>query len=172
MESVPSFEEIFDTYGQFVWRILGKLGVFQSDIPDVCQDVFVVVYRRLEDYDGRASLRSWIYGICVRVAADHRRRRAGRREQVEDPLPEPALSSHQEGDLERRRAEAMLSATLAALDEEKRAVFVLFELEEFSMSEVAAAVGCPLQTAYSRLYAARKAVTSAFRRLELGKGGP
>ena len=172
MASVPSFEEVFDTYSPFVWRVLGKLGVFPSDAADVCQEVFIVVYRRLGDYDGRASLRSWIYGICTRVAADHRRRRAGRRERPEDPLPELALSSHQEGDLERRRAEALLAKTLDGLDEEKRAVFVLFELEEFSMSEVAAAVGCPLQTAYSRLYAARKAVTSAFRRLELGRGVP
>lgn len=170
--SLPPFEEIFDAYGPFVWRILGKLGVWPADVPDVCQDVFVVVYKRLADYDGRASLRSWIYGICARIAADHRRRRASRRERAEDPFPEPALSPHQEDDVERRRAEALLHETLAALDEEKRAVFVLFELEEFSMSEVAAALGCPLQTAYSRLYAARNAVTVAFRRLELGRSVP
>jgi RNA polymerase sigma-70 factor (ECF subfamily) len=166
--ALPVFEEIFDEYGPFVWRVLGRLGVWPPDVPDVCQEVFVVVYRRLDDYDGRASLRSWLYGICARVAADHRRRRASRRERVEDPLPEPAIAPHQEGDVEARRAEAFLHTTLAALDEEKRAVFVLYELEEFSMTEVVAALGCPLQTAYSRLYAARRSVTQAFRRLELG----
>jgi RNA polymerase sigma-70 factor (ECF subfamily) len=163
----PSFEEIFEECCPFVVRVLGRLGVWAPDVPDVCQEVFVVVHERLGDFDGRASLRSWIYGICVRLAANHRRRRASRREQFDDAVPDQEIPPHQEGDVERRRAQALLVATLDALGEDKRSVFVLFELEELSMNEVAAALGCPLQTAYSRLHAARKFVVQSFRRHEL-----
>jgi RNA polymerase sigma-70 factor (ECF subfamily) len=163
-EERPSFDEVFENCSGFVWSVLAKLGVPSADVPDVCQDVFIVVHRRLPDFDGRTALRSWIYGICVRTASDYRRRMRGRKEQPMDLFPEPAVPAPQDEELERRRARALLEAVLDDLGEEKRAVFVLYELEELTMGEVAAALGCPLQTAYSRLYAARTAVTNAFRR--------
>jgi RNA polymerase sigma-70 factor (ECF subfamily) len=156
---------VVEEHGPFVWRVLARLGIPSADVPDVCQEVFVTVCRRLSDFDvERASFRSWLYGICVRTASDHRRRLRARREQPMETLPEPPLPATQDEELERRRARAFLEQVLDGLDEGKREVFVLYELEELPMADVAQAVGCPLQTAYSRLHAARKAVEAGFRR--------
>jgi len=162
----PEFDSVFETSSRFVWRVLARLGVARADIQDVGQEVFMVVHRRLQDYDGRASLQSWIYGICVRTASQHRRRHPGRRETEAAILLERGVPCHQERDLEHMRAQRLLQATVDAMDQDQAAVFVLYELEELSMSEVSSALGCPLQTAYSRLYAARKAVVLAFQHRE------
>ena len=167
----PEVDEVVEEHGAFVWRLLGRLGVPSSDVPDICQEVFITVCRRLSEFDvQRASFRSWLYGICVRTASDHRRRLRARREQPVEAVPEPPLPATQDEELDRRRARAFLEQVLAGLDEGKRAVFVLYELEELSMAEVAAAVGCPVQTAYSRLHAARKVVETAFHRFPETRG--
>ena len=143
--------------------MLGRLGVPKPDVADVCQEVFLIVHRRLPDYDEeRATLRAWIYGICVRAAADYRKRAYRRHERVGVPVLELVASPEQHRELELRRARARLQAVLSNLDAGKREVFVLYELEELAMPEVAKILECPLQTAYSRLHAARKAVAAAF----------
>ncbi len=164
------FDDIFQSCSGFVWCVLAKLGVASADLPDVCQEVFVVVHRKLVDFDGRTSLRSWIYGICVRTASTYRRAMRGRKERPAFPMPEPHAPARQDEDVERHRARECLRLVLDGLDDERRAVFVLYELEELTMKEVAEALGCPLQTAYSRLYTAREAVTLAFRR-EMNRRG-
>jgi RNA polymerase sigma-70 factor (ECF subfamily) len=163
------FRHIFDTYGLFVLRTLRKLGVPSADLNDLCQETFVVVHRRLPDYDGRASLRTWIYAICARTASAHRRSlRARREESCENPEPYVTNASHesprQDHDLDARRAIAEVEVLLAGLDDEKRQIVVLHEIEGLSMSKIAGAVGCPLQTAYSRLHAARKAMRVSLER--------
>jgi len=155
------FHDVFTNSSPFVWRVLGRLGVARADIADVCQEVFLVVLRRIEDYDGR-PVQAWIYGICVRTAADYRKRAFRRHERLDGELGEPSALPDQDRALEQRRARARLERVLGQMDESKRAVFVLYELEELSMSEVAKIVDCPLQTAYSRLHAARKDVRAAF----------
>ncbi len=171
----PDFRTIFDTYGPFVTRTLRRLDVPAADRHDLRQEIFVVVHRKLNEYDGRASLQSWIYGICVRTASTYRRSARVRREESWE-YPEPDLASthdstSQDRDLDSRRAYAHAEALLAKLDEEKRQVFVLYEIEGLSMSNVAAAVGCPLQTAYSRLHAARKAMKVLLQRSRLAASG-
>ena len=166
------FRTIFDTYGLFVTRTLRKLGVPSADIHDLCQEIFVVVHRRLPDYDGRASLRTWIYAICARTASAHRRSvRARREEACENPEPfaveAPGEASHQDRHIDARRAVAELELLLLALDDEKRKIVVLHEIEGLSMSKIAGTVGCPLQTAYSRLHAARKAMRVSLERRQL-----
>lgn len=134
--------------------------------------MFLVVHRRLGDYDGRAPLRAWIYGICVRAAAAYRKRAHRRHERSEALLPDRSTPAPQGRDVDVARARARLHAVLAELDAGKREVFVLYELEELSMREVAEVLDCPLQTAYSRLLAARKAVTAAFRGYEQPEDAP
>ena len=142
-------------HGPFVWRALRRLGVPERDADDQCQEVFLVVLRKIEGFEGRSALRTWIYGICVRVASAYRRR-AQHREIASSDVPEGAIEGDQHEQLAAHQARAMLDRALDQLDDDKRAVFVLFELEQTSMHEVAEAVGVPLQTAYARLYAARK----------------
>ncbi len=155
---------VFREHAAYAWRVLRRLGVPESDVEDVCQEVFMVVHRRLPEFEGRSALRTWVYGICVRTASDHRKRAHRRHELVTEAPPERAAKEDPHQDLATREARTILDAILAELDEEKRAVFVLYEIESLPMNEVAEAVGCPLQTAYSRLHAARALVTAAAAR--------
>jgi RNA polymerase sigma-70 factor, ECF subfamily len=168
------FRAVFDQYGQFVLRTLRKLGVPTADLHDVCQETFVVVHRKLPYFDGRASIRTWIYAICFRTALAHRRslrNRARREESCENPEPYALTAvpdgSKQDRHLDARRAVAAVETLLAALDDDKRRVIVLHEFEGLSMAEVACALGCPIQTAYSRLHAARKVMRTSLERKQL-----
>jgi len=163
--SSPNFAAIFHEHAPLVWRALRRLGVREADVEDLSQDVFVIVHRKLPSFEGRSALSTWIYGICVRVASDHRKRAHVRREQPTERLPDERTSAPQIKELEREQARALLDRALELLDEDKRAVFVLYEIEELDMPEVAEALSCPLQTAYSRLYAARKIVQAEMTRL-------
>jgi RNA polymerase sigma-70 factor (ECF subfamily) len=156
--------------GAFVWRTLRRMGVGATDVEDVAQEVFLVVHRRLPDYDDRSGMRAWLYGICSRKASEHRRKAWVRREQTVAAAPEAIAPPEQPETMRRREAWAQLEAILGELDEKKRDVFVLFELEEMSLAEVAAAVGCPLQTAYSRLQSARALVQASIERLHAREG--
>ncbi|HKO51023.1 MAG TPA: sigma-70 family RNA polymerase sigma factor [Polyangiaceae bacterium] len=157
------FQHVFSEHCKFVWRVLARLGVHQSDLPDVCQEVFLVVHRQLGNFDPtRAALSSWMYGICLRSASDYRRRRVRRKETSAEAAPVVARAEHQFEDLAQRRAWHRLEAVLDAMDAGKRAAFVLYELENLPMSQVAAILSCPLQTAYARLHAARRLVFQAF----------
>jgi RNA polymerase sigma-70 factor (ECF subfamily) len=160
--AVPPFATVYDDHVKFAWRVLGRLGVARADLEDVCQEVFIVVHRRLGEFEGRSSLRTWIYGIALRCASDYRRRDHRRRP---TPISEVAIAGSQLEDLDAQEARATLERLLELLDAEKREVFVLFELEELTMAEVVAIVGCPLQTGYSRLHAARAIVAAAASRM-------
>lgn len=160
---VLDFQHVFSEHCQFVWRVLARLGIRHSDLPDVCQEVFLVVHRQLGHFDpSRAALSSWIYGICLRSASDYRRRCGRRKETSDEAAPVVALAEHQFEDLARRRAWQRLEAVLDEMDAGKREAFVLYELENLPMSQVAAILSCPLQTAYARLHAARRLVCQAF----------
>lgn len=157
-----SFERVFEEHSAFAWRLLARLGVQRRDVPDACQEAFLVVHRRSAEFDPeRSSLRNWIYGICVRIASDYRRRHPHRDETI---LDEQALVARSDThtELETQRAWARLALLLEQMDSQKRQVFVLYELEALPMTEVAAILECPLQTAYSRLHAARRIVLAAF----------
>lgn len=146
----------------FVGRSLRYLGVPESDLEDAAQEVFVVVHRRLGSFEGRSTLRTWLYGVCVRIASARRRRANVRRESLTPEPPESATGPLQEVHVERSERRQRLLAVLDELDDDKRAVFVLYEIERQSMKEIAEALGCPLQTAYYRYHAARKSVLEAF----------
>jgi len=162
--------DVFHDHAPFAWRVLRRLGVAEADVDDVCQDVFMTVHRKLAEFEERSSVRTWVYGICVRVAADHRKRTRRRREVAAAEVREPAIDAPQERSAALREACELLDCILDGIDDKKREVFVLYEIEELSMAEVALAVGCPLQTAYSRLHAARREVESMAQRLESKEG--
>ena len=63
---------VYEAHGDFVWASLQRLGVRAAELEDQFQEVFIVVHRKFATYDPQASLRSWLYGICVRVASTHR----------------------------------------------------------------------------------------------------
>ncbi len=156
---------VFAEHGAYAWRVLRRLGVQECDAEDVCQEVFLVVHKKLAEFEGRSTVRTWVYGICVRAASDYRKRASRRHETVTESPPELPSASDPHGETAGRQARAMLDRIVDELDDDKRAVFVLYEIEELTMNDVAAAVGCPVQTAYSRLHAARSIVEKAAARL-------
>jgi len=152
------FAGVFAEHAPHIWRAVRSLGVHEADIEDVCQDVFVIVHRKLSSFEGRSALRTWIYGIALRVVHDYRKKAYRARERLVEKLPEVACDAAQERTAAQRQAWQKLERLLDSLGEEQRRVFVLYELEQLSMREVAMVMECPLQTAYSRLEVAREIV--------------
>lgn len=155
-EPVPPFETIYQSLSPYIWRALRRLGVAERDVDDVVQEVFLVVHRKLPTFERRSSVRSFVYGIALRLASDYRKRAYQRRERVSDSPPERQTGPNQLEAAEQRQSRELLDRLLSALDEKKLSVFVLYEIEQISMAEVADAVGCTPATAYARLSAARK----------------
>jgi RNA polymerase sigma-70 factor, ECF subfamily len=162
----PSFHDVFAEHAAFVLRVVRRLGVPPADVEDVAQEVFMIVHRKLGSYDGTSTLRTWLFGIARRVARDHRNKAHVRREQPQAKVCAGALRATQQLDFEERELRERLDRALDELDEDKRAVFVLFEMEGIAMNEVAAMLDCPLFTAYSRLREARARVRAALADME------
>jgi RNA polymerase sigma factor (sigma-70 family) len=152
-----AFEALYRRELAFVWRMLRAHGVPETRVEDAAQDVFMVVYRRWDDWraDSRArSPRSWLFGIARRVAAGHRRRHARELRDAELAVPRaPELPADERAS--RREALASLQRAIASLDDKSRAVFVLAELEGMTGREIAAVLGAKPNTVYWRLRVAR-----------------
>jgi RNA polymerase sigma-70 factor, ECF subfamily len=155
-DPAPDFAAIYRDQFGFVWRTLRRFGVEPPSLDDAAQEVFVVVYRRLGDYDARSSLKSWLFGIASRVAAQ-RRRSARRRPEQALPADLPATAASDPHDAtENAQALRLIYTLLDELDDDKRAVFVLAELEQLTAPEIAEVLEVKLNTVYSRLRAARR----------------
>lgn len=163
-EVTPELTEVFDAHAAYVGRTLRCLGVRDREVADAIQEVFLVVHRRLPELRKPSALRSWLYAICVRKAMALRRRAARRREDSMPEVPEAVDGRTPHDELIRTRALAAAIEILEDLDDDKRAVFVLYEVEQLPMREIADALEVPLQTAFSRLYAARREVERALKR--------
>lgn len=162
-----TFEELYNREFDFVWRSLRRLGVPDSDLPDAAQEVFLVVHRRLSEFEGRAKVTTWLFSIALGVARDRRRRAHVRREvsspDTVDSAPDPRDDAS--ATLERLDDLALFDAALEQLDLDQRAVFTLFELEGMSGQSIAELLEIPLGTAYSRLRLARVAFRNNLKRL-------
>ncbi|MET0343633.1 MAG: sigma-70 family RNA polymerase sigma factor [Polyangiales bacterium] len=150
------FGALFREHAPFVWRVLRRHGVREADLEDACQEVFTIVHRRLPEFEGRAQLRTWIYEIARRVALAHGRKERGRGEVSDERAELRDADASPERVLERKRAMAWLEDALTRLSELKREAFVLYELEEMTLAEVAEALGCGLNTAHYRVTTARE----------------
>lgn len=151
-----SFDDLYTQHFDFVWRNLRRLGVPPALLEDAAQDTFVVVHRRLLDLHHDASAKGWLFGIALRVAHDYRRTRK-RKPTVSFDVD--STCSPSDGPFENVavvEAGRVLERFLATLDADKRAVFVLAELEELSAPEMSEALGVGVNTIYSRLRAARE----------------
>ena len=162
-EAVPSFDEVYSAHFTFVWRVLRTFGVAEAGLEDAAQDVFIVVHRRLPEFEGRAAITTWLFAIARRVAGTHRRR-GGRDIARTEPLAdEPAGTADTFAALSRAQAVTTVMAILDTIDDDKRIVFALVELEQLSVPEVAKLLDLNLNTAYSRLRLARQAFEARVR---------
>jgi RNA polymerase sigma-70 factor (ECF subfamily) len=164
----PDFQRIHEQYADFAWRSLQRLGVRSADLEDALQEVFIVVHRRLATFDGSSRFSTWLFGICLRVASGERRRAHVRRERSTDTLdesPDSRPGSDPEQTALRHEAERRLELALNGLSLERRAVFVMFEIEGMPAGAIADMLGIPIGTVYSRLSTARAEFSRAVERL-------
>lgn len=152
------FERLFRAYAPYVQRVMPRMGVAHADLDDATQEVFLAVHRGLAGFEQRSSERTWIYGICIRVCSNYRRRAHRRREQLDAAPPEPQDPKHPERALLAQAALARLDRALRALPEAQRAVFVLHEVEQLDVKEIAEALDCSKFTVYARLKTAHRRV--------------
>jgi RNA polymerase sigma-70 factor (ECF subfamily) len=163
-----SLEAIHERHVDFVWSSLQRLGVPRADLEDALQEVFMVVHAKLGTFDGTSRLSTWLFGICLRVASGQRRKAYRHREHAVGNLEETAgavATPSAEAALLEREALQNLDRVLDTLELERRAVFVMFEIEGIGCPEIAALLGLPLGTVHSRLAAARSDFTKAALRL-------
>jgi RNA polymerase sigma-70 factor (ECF subfamily) len=149
------FEGVYASHEDFVCVTLRRLDVPEDYLEDAMQDVFVVVHRRLGEFDRTADMRSWLFGIALRVARNGRRRArrkgglAALDDELADTVPGPLESAARSEGLR------ILNALLDELDDERREVFVMAELEQMSVPTIAELLDANVNTVYSRLRAAR-----------------
>ncbi|NVB76826.1 MAG: sigma-70 family RNA polymerase sigma factor [Kofleriaceae bacterium] len=149
------FHAVYEREFDYVWRNLGRMGVPHGEIADAVHEVFIVLHRRWNDLDHGRSLRPWLFGVARRVASDLR---AKRREQPTDVEP-PAVEDPRIAERD------LLWRALAMLDEDRRTVIILHDLEGHTGAEIAAQLDMSVNTVHSRLRLARADLLAAVRKL-------
>jgi RNA polymerase sigma-70 factor (ECF subfamily) len=164
------FDRLYEEYCDFVWRSACRLGVDGIDADDLVQEVFFVAHRRLQEFEGRASAKTWLFGILHHVLQHHFRSHARKHRHLSagphldpDRLPDVHAAGPAES-AEQSEALRILDHLLGQIDEQRRVVFVLAEIEQMTAGEIAEAVGINVNTVYSRLRVARQEFESALRR--------
>ena len=157
--ATPTFEEAYDACFAFVFRNIRRLGVPDAEVDDAVQEVFMIVHRRLGEFRGPAALRTWVYAIVVRVASHHRRTLRRKSPPAgasvdSDTLPDERAEGPHDHAV-REEGVRLLHRILDQLDDDKRTVFVLAELEQMSAPEIAEILEKNVNTIYARLRAAR-----------------
>jgi RNA polymerase sigma-70 factor, ECF subfamily len=159
--------EAFQRELDYLFRTLRRLGVRSEDLEDEAHEVFLVLDRKWSQYDSSRPLRPYLFGIAFRVVAANRRRQRREEPRVSDdvrdvaPLPDDAL--------EVVRARQLVLRALERIPLERRAVFVMHDLDEVTMSEITRSLSIPLFTGYSRLRKARKEFEAAVLSLRGGR---
>jgi RNA polymerase sigma-70 factor, ECF subfamily len=168
-----NFGAVYQEYSAYVLGLVRRLGVAPADAEDVGQEVFLAVHTQLSSFEARSSLKTWVCGICRNKAFDHGRSASRRRRLLAAVLSRDVESSAYDPQLLLllKEREGMLHEILEKLSHEQREVFVLFEIEELSMKEVASIVQCELDTAYSRLRVARQRVQATYERVTKSRKG-
>ena len=173
------FEAVYRDHFTPIWRAIRRFGVPEKDALDAAQEVFLIAYRRQDDFEARSQIKTWLIGIAYRVAANRLRSATARREVLSHDVLQGQVSlSDPHAEVEQHILVELLQAALAYLPLEQRAVFTLFELEELSGDDIAEALGIPVGTVRSRLRLARQAFSRAVKHLsqdaavnEVSEGG-
>jgi RNA polymerase sigma-70 factor (ECF subfamily) len=164
------FHTVYDDCVEFVWRTARRLGVPSAAVEDVVQEVFFTVHRRLGDFEGRSSVKTWVSAIAVHVVRHHRRSwhrkdapHATASQTLVDELPDRRGRSPLQV-AETRDSLRLVDELLQTLDDDKREIFVLAHLEQMTAPEIAEILGENVNTVYSKLRAARDEFEQALER--------
>ncbi len=169
--SETDFRVVYDAHFHFVWRSLRRLGVREADVMDLTQKAFLTAHFKLPEFEGRSSMKTWLFGICQRLASDYRRSARVRREVATDAAELDVFSTTGEdlvANAEKKQRATVAEAILNKLPEPQLVVFVLFELEEMAGDEIAELLEISVGTVRSRLRLAREAFRREVKRLSAG----
>lgn len=162
LAALAAAERLYREHFEFVWRNARRLGCSDDWVDDAVHEIFLVATRRLPEFEGRSSERTWLFSITFRIVQRWQRDRARQRSHLARYVQEhPAASS--DGEREAQAAE-YLRHLLLQLPEAQRALVVLSELEGFTSAEIAESLGVPRGTIDSRLRAAKMALSRAIER--------
>lgn len=162
---VEDWAVFYDAHFDYVWRSLRRLGVRESALDDAAQEVFVVALRRQGQFEGRSSIRTWLFGIALNRARELSR---SERRRAEDALPEYLPDSSAPDQEQRAMDTQALNLVYQALDElseERRALLIMAEVEEMTAGEIAELLSIPVNTVYSRIRLARRDFEGALKRV-------
>ena len=162
------FRVVYEAEFRYVWNSLRRLGGRDRDLEDLCHEVFLAFYRGMADYDVTRPLRPWLFGIAFRICSDYRRRAGHRLEVPVDEHHATCALPHADEQLAGKEQRRLVREALSMLDFDRRAVFIMHELDGHSMPEVAQVLEVPLNTLYSRLRLARAEFAQTVRRLQGG----
>lgn len=172
------FAAVYDEMFPFVWRTLRRLGVEAQAQDDACQEVFVIVHRKLSEFRGESSLKTWVFGVTSNVVNTYRRtrRRKDPMDRVnESPINPEDLSAPLAGNphevVARNQMARVAEELVNSLDEEKRVMLILADLEGIPVTEIAELHHMNVNTAYARLRAARKEFSEAVHRYHARTAG-
>lgn len=172
-EGAPlEFRALFREHFSYVWHTLRRLGIADRDLEDITHDVFLEVYRARHRYDPTRPPRAWLFGFAFRMASHHRRRGRQRFEVLDDPGERADAAPTALERVITTEALGVAHTALEALEIHRRAVFLMHEVDGFSIPEVAEALSIPLNTAYSRLRLARQEFRERVRLLRAIQGEP
>jgi RNA polymerase sigma-70 factor (ECF subfamily) len=164
-----SFDEVYQEHCAFVWRNVLNRGIPRSSVEDVVQEVFLVVHRKLPEFEGRSHVRTWLAMVVRRVVAGHLRRK--RNKPVGEPLEVDAASESQ-GPAEALDTKAAVShfyEILEQMSDDQREVFVLHDVEQMTGREIAEITDTNENTIHTRLRAARRIFQEGVARLNTEK---
>ena len=175
---INEFNQIYKAEAVHVWNCLHRLGVDERDLEDKVHDVFVTYYRKADSFDKTVPVRAWLCGIAVKVAAAHRRKAYRKRETLCDgdrlmDMPQSDASKLEydpEAQLSQKETRTIIRRALSRLNENQRNVFVLHDMEQYSIPDIAKIIDLPINTLYSQLRHARKKFASALEKMSSAGG--
>lgn len=168
-DATEAWSSFYDCHFDFVWRTLRRLGVPSAQLDDAAQEVFVIAFRRSSEFEGRSSLKTWLFGIAWNRARELAR--TTRRHPEEPLLEEPVVTTAAPEELAILRQElGFIYGVLDELAPERRAVLIMAEVEEMTAPEISEILGVPLNTVYSRIRLARRDFEAALKRCRARDG--
>jgi RNA polymerase sigma-70 factor (ECF subfamily) len=155
---LEAFDETYEREFDYVWRNLGRLGVPPGDVADAVHEVFLVLYRRWNEVDHTRPVRPWLFGVARRIAASMRRKDRETPTEIDPPNAEDPLVAQRD----------LLWSAMEHLDDDRRAVIILHDLEGHTGIEIAEILAVPANTVHSRLRLGRADLLVAVRKLRGG----
>ena len=163
----PDFRTLFERELGYVLETLRRLVVARADAEDMAHDVFIAVLKQLDTYDPSRPIKPWLFGFAFRVASQYRRK-ARRVESLEAPERLVDAGQRPDAQYETARKRRMVQLALEEIGLERRAVFVMHDIDGCTGEEIARTLEVPLGTVYSRLRLARDDFSAKMRRLQAG----